>query len=191
MPDINVTITQFSINAAIQTTAINVSMLQQGPQGDQGDPGEQGPPGENGANGVGVPAGGGTGQRLSKASNADFDTEWIDPFQYGNYHMEPGEIDDGDISGDHTVQFDQASSHRLNLTGDANIVFVNPQNAAPYVLRIIQGSGGNHAITWPAEVDWGVDGPPTLSTDEGKQDLINLYYVAGKYLGSFKLGYDE
>ncbi len=42
---------------------------------------EQGLPGADGTDGVdgvGVNAGGTTGQVLAKASNADFDTEWID-----------------------------------------------------------------------------------------------------------------
>lgn len=58
---------------------------QQGEQGIQGDPGAQGNPGTNGTNGtdgadgVGVPAGGTTDQVLAKASNTDFDTEWVTP----------------------------------------------------------------------------------------------------------------
>jgi len=48
----------------------------------QGPAGPQGVPGQNGATGPagpGVPAGGTEGQMLAKASNADHDTEWIDP----------------------------------------------------------------------------------------------------------------
>lgn len=41
--------------------------------GPKGDPGEQGPPG------AGVPAGGAAGQVLAKATEADHDTQWIDP----------------------------------------------------------------------------------------------------------------
>lgn len=43
----------------------------EGPQGPKGDPGEAGAPG------VGVPAGGAAGQVLAKASNTDYDTEWV------------------------------------------------------------------------------------------------------------------
>lgn len=38
-----------------------------------------GPRGANGTDGVGVPAGGTTGQVLTKASGTDYDTEWSDP----------------------------------------------------------------------------------------------------------------
>lgn len=50
-----------------------------GPQGPAGDVGPQGPAGADGADGQGVPAGGSTGNVLSKASNADYDTEWAAP----------------------------------------------------------------------------------------------------------------
>lgn len=49
-----------------------------GPQGEQGPQGIQGIQGIPGDDGLGVPAGGTTGQVLSKASNADNDTVWAD-----------------------------------------------------------------------------------------------------------------
>lgn len=55
--------------------------------------------GQQGANGVGVPPGGTTGQVLSKNSNADYDSEWVDP-------TGGGVSDHGDLTGlgddDHT-----------------------------------------------------------------------------------------
>lgn len=66
-----------------------------GPQGEQGDVGPMGPPGPQGLTGSvgpagpmgeagpGVPAGGVTGQVLTKAGDTDFDTQWSDaPPQY-------------------------------------------------------------------------------------------------------------
>lgn len=56
-----------------------------GPQGERGQQGEQGPAGQDGAQGpkgdpgVGVPAGGTTGQVLTKKSATDYDTEWKTP----------------------------------------------------------------------------------------------------------------
>jgi hypothetical protein len=51
----------------------------QGPKGDTGNTGPQGPAGANGTNGVGVPAGGSTGQVLSKVSATDHHTQWVTP----------------------------------------------------------------------------------------------------------------
>jgi hypothetical protein len=47
-----------------------------GGQGDKGDKGDKGDPGDPG---VGVIAGGTSGQVLAKASNSDYDTEWVTP----------------------------------------------------------------------------------------------------------------
>lgn len=49
-----------------------------GPTGATGPQGPTGPAGADGADGVGVDAGGTTGQVLAKASNTDYDTEWVD-----------------------------------------------------------------------------------------------------------------
>jgi hypothetical protein len=48
-----------------------------GSQGPQGEIGPTGPQGERGPSGYGVVAGGSTGYVLAKASNTDYDTEWI------------------------------------------------------------------------------------------------------------------
>lgn len=42
-----------------------------------GIPGPQGPQGKPGENGVGVPTGGSSGQILSKKTNDDYDTQWV------------------------------------------------------------------------------------------------------------------
>ena len=49
----------------------------QGPTGATGAVGPAGADGADGADGVGVDAGGTTGQVLAKASNTDYDTEWV------------------------------------------------------------------------------------------------------------------
>jgi hypothetical protein len=50
-----------------------------GADGAQGPAGPAGADGAAGADGVGVPTGGTTGQVLAKASNTNFDAEWVDP----------------------------------------------------------------------------------------------------------------
>lgn len=81
----------------------------QGPQGPQGETGPQGPQGIQGPagqDGVGIPAGGTTGQVLAKASNTDYDTEWVDqtggggsgePGEDGGYYQ-PSVDDEGNLS---------------------------------------------------------------------------------------------
>ena len=62
----------------------------------KGPPGEPGPPG---APGPGVPTGGTTGQILAKASDEDYDGEWIDP----------PEMDAGQVSYDSTEAYDDGT----------------------------------------------------------------------------------
>jgi hypothetical protein len=65
---------------------VDASSGTQGPQGDPGLNGTNGTNGTDGADGVGVVVGGTTGQLLAKASNTDYDTEWVDqvePFPTG------------------------------------------------------------------------------------------------------------
>lgn len=54
----------------------------QGEQGPQGETGPQGEQGEKGDPGEGMPSGGTTGQMLVKATDADYDTEWVDPPEF-------------------------------------------------------------------------------------------------------------
>ena len=62
----------------------------------KGPPGEPGPPG---GPGPGVPTGGTTGQLLAKASDEDYDGEWIDP----------PEMDAGHVSYDPTETYDDGT----------------------------------------------------------------------------------
>ncbi len=55
-----------------------------GPMGPQGIQGIAGTNGTNGTNGQGVPAGGTTGQILSKVNGTDFNTQWVTPSTGGS-----------------------------------------------------------------------------------------------------------
>ncbi len=70
----------------------------QGPRGPQGFTGPAGPQGDPGAPGVGVPAGGTTGQVPAKASDTDYDIEWVD--QTGGGSSGYGLADDPDYLTD-------------------------------------------------------------------------------------------
>lgn len=50
---------------------------EKGEPGVKGDTGERGEKGDKGDTGIGIPTGGTTGQVLAKASNTDYDTEWV------------------------------------------------------------------------------------------------------------------
>ena len=99
-----------------------------GADGAPGAPGRDGTDGTDGAPGVGVPAGGTTGQVLAKASNTDYDTEWVTPsaggsdIYVGKFNMYVDtEIDTGakfiDTNVEYGVKF---ISKAITLTYDGN-----------------------------------------------------------------------
>ena len=77
--------------------------------GPQGPAGATGPAGADGADGVGVITGGTTGQVLAKASNTDYDTEWVDQTGGGGT---PG-------GSDTQVQFNDGGS----FAGDSGLAY--------------------------------------------------------------------
>ena len=99
-----------------------------GPKGDPGDPGPKGDPGDPGAPGVGVPAGGTTGQVLTKKTNADYDTEWQTPSGGG---------------GGDTVSVDQVLTSGTEIGG----VTVNGTRTALYAPQGGGGGGSNPTMS--------------------------------------------
>lgn len=110
MQEINVELVKKSIVAEIVKTGAT------GPKGDTGNTGPAGPagaagtpgtPGTDGIDGVGVAPGGATGQLLAKASDDDFDTEWVanDAFDRANHT--------GTQSSATISDFDAASDARI------------------------------------------------------------------------------
>lgn len=68
-----------SLNELYQSGALRGADGRDGVDGRNGTNGTNGQDGQDGQDGVGVPAGGTTGQVLVKRSNADYDTQWVDP----------------------------------------------------------------------------------------------------------------
>ena len=95
-----------------------------GPQGPTGATGATGPAGADGADGVGVVAGGTTNQVLAKASNADYDTQWVDQTGGGGTPGgSDGQIqfnDSGSFGGIADSSVDATGSITLGLAGAAS-----------------------------------------------------------------------
>jgi hypothetical protein len=96
----------------------------QGPIGSQGPAGPQGPQGTQGPQGnvgQGVPAGGSTGQVLSKASATDYATSWITPLTQATADTRYVNADGDTISGNLTVTGDISVGDDLTVTGDLTL----------------------------------------------------------------------
>ena len=92
-----------------------------------------------------------------------------------------------------TVNWQSGFNARIVLNGNlTTLTLSNPSDGLPYVLDIVQpGSGGPYTVTWPAAVDWGAAGSPTLSTAANARDKIVLTYdsAASKYDATIAQGY--
>jgi len=87
-------------------------------RGATGAQGNIGPAGSAGADGAGVPAGGTAGQVLAKATNADLDTEWIDPPEGGG----------GSGNGPRTINT-QVANYTLQLVDAGELIEMNMAGA--------------------------------------------------------------
>ena len=86
-----------------------------GPTGPQGATGATGATGPKGDTGEGVPTGGTTGQVLAKASNTDYDTEWVDQTGGG------GDAVWGGITGTLSDQTDLQTALNAKVTANSAI----------------------------------------------------------------------
>lgn len=86
------------------------------------------------------------------------------------------------------VNWNNGNTQYVTIAANRTPTFSNPKNGATYRLRIIQGGGGSKTITWPT-VTWRGGTAPTLTTTNGKQDIIVFVYSNGVYYGDASLNY--
>lgn len=125
---------------------------EQGPQGPQGEPGQdgaEGPRGTQGEPGVGVPTGGTTGQVLTKKSNGDYDTQWVN--QTGGGQPTTVSVDVGE-----TTTGEPGTQASVTNSGDTTNVVLN--------FTIPRGDKGEKG-------DTGAQGPQGPQGPQGLQGL--------------------
>lgn len=96
---------------------------ERGEKGETGDTGERGEKGDKGDTGIGIPVGGTTGQVLAKASNADYDIEWVNQSgggggssDYNDLTNKPS-INGVTLEGDVTISVPSKTSELVNDSG--------------------------------------------------------------------------
>lgn len=94
-----------------------------------------------------------------------------------------GEVyfDAGNSGAAKTVDLTNGNIQKLTLTADCSITLTAPASGAyrSLLLYVFQDATGSRLITWPATVQWGAAGAPTLSTAAGKMDKVLLDTVDG------------
>jgi len=95
------------------------------------------------------------------------------------------------FAGSVTVNWNNGNVQAFTLANGANtITMSNPQAGARYLLEIKQpASSSAGTVTWPANVKWSGGTAPTLSTTNGRSDLVALYYNGTNYAGSAVLDF--
>lgn len=65
---------------------------------------------------------------------------------------------------------------KLTLTGNATITLSGgtASEVCAVQLHLIQDATGSRTVTWPTNVDWGLNGPPVLSSTTGKTEQVYL-----------------
>jgi hypothetical protein len=104
----------------------------------------------------------------------------------GNQRL--AEFDDGNSGTSDTLDFANGPAHKSTLTGNVTYTFSNPIAGQAYVIKIVQGAS-SYTVTWPAAVKWSAGTAPTITTTNGKIDIVNLYYDGTNYYGSYSQNY--
>lgn len=107
---------------------------------------------------------------------------------FGTYHLEPNEYDNGTCLTTNTVNWSNASSQKVAITGNCTFTFSNGVTGAAYLLKITQDVTGGRTYTWPAAVKWPASTAPSASAGS-KIDILSFYYDGTYYLGSSQLNY--
>lgn len=168
--------------------------------GPPGPPGPQGPPGADGTvsfdeltpaqreslRGEGVPAGGTTGQVLAKASNTDYDTEWVDQSGGGG-----GTTDYDDL-------IDKPSINNVTLSGNktaAQLGLATPSDIPTVPVQSVNNKTGAVELsasdvsalplaggTMSGAIDMGRNKITNVPTPTYYLDAANKSYVDARYI---------
>ena len=125
-----------------------------GPEGPQGPQGPQGDPGQPGTDGIGVPAGGTTGQVLAKASETDYDTQWVNQSGGGSSSSEV-------VVFDYTKLLAYTQSYQNGANREISLQLPSSIEAGDILILAVT----NRAVQ-SVPLDWSliVDLPPIVST---------------------------
>lgn len=70
----------------------------------------------------------------------------------------------------------------VDLRANTTLVIAPAADAAGVMsltLVLVQDATGSRTVTWPASVDWGTTGAPTLTTTASKADVVTLMSLNG------------
>lgn len=91
-----------------------------------------------------------------------------------------------------SIAWNCSSQESAFVTLAGNRTLANPSNmvdGGTYQLRVKQDATGGRTLAYGSAYDWGVDGPPTLSTGANKIDILTFTSDGTKMYGAYKKGF--
>ena len=83
-----------------------------------------------------------------------------------------------------TVNWNNSQKQRLTINGNGSVLFINPNGAGNYLLRVIQNTPGSQINYWDTDVRWSNGSEPTITSSSGSIDILSFYYDGlGSYYG--------
>lgn len=100
-----------------------------------------------------------------------------------------GEYDAGTSGTTKTIDWDNGSTQKVEMTGNCTFTLSNPVVGATYVLKLTQDGTGTRTGTFPASVLTAGGAGITLSTASGDVDVLTLFWDGTNYFANIGLAY--
>ena len=95
------------------------------------------------------------------------------------------EVDNGESGTEATIDWTEGRLHKITLTDDATLDFVDPDFVGRYDIRISQGDGGEHDLDLPDNVIFPDTEPEWTQGEEGDEIVVTFRHDDdGKYIAS-------
>lgn len=143
-----------------------LTAAEQGPPGSAGPQGPQGVKGDTGDNGLGIAVGGTTGQLLVKASNTNYDTDWVNLSE-----LDIGELGLGTIS--------TQDANAVAITGGAinnTVIGSATPNAATFTTVSVPTSLGQTTLLQNSTITGWIYSGKTLSVSAQETAPTGLFF---------------
>lgn len=87
-----------------------------------------------------------------------------------------------------TFDLDVADHHQVTIAGNRIFAVSNADIGQRFIVRVVQGVGGNHTVTWFSTVRWAGGSPPTLTTAASGVDTFEFLCIQSNIYEGYILG---